>query len=377
MKQVLRHFARFFKKTDFFLLAVCMTCSATSAILLWGIHLSGYVSLRTFLVQVIASAIGVVLACIVSMFDYRTLASFWKLYIPICTFLIFLTYFIGIQRVSYVDDKAWLPIPFTSLTFQPSELLKLSFLLFFSLYLERVHEQLNEIQNLATACLLGAVPTLMVAFQGDHGSAIVFIAIFCFMMYAAGINLRYVLVSIASLVALIPFVWMFLLDDNKRRRIMSVYDPGFDPLGTGWQQSLALTAIGSGMVWGKGIFAGNHQYIPEMYNDFIFAFAGEALGFAGSAAILFLLGLLMTGILLNARKSKDLMGKYICVGVFGIIMFQTVCSIGMCLSLLPVIGITLPLFSAGGTSVLATYAGIGLVMSVHRHSYTGLFDERR
>jgi rod shape determining protein RodA len=84
--------------------------------------------------------------------------------------------------------------------------------------------------------------------------------------------------AVFALVAALPAAWVFLLDDDKRRRILSVYDPSFDPLGTGWQQSLAMTAIGSGLIWGKGIWTGAHQYIPEIYNDFIFAFAGEALG---------------------------------------------------------------------------------------------------
>ncbi len=117
---------------------------------------------------------------------------------------------------------------------------------------------------------------------------------------------------------------------------MTVFNPQSDPTGAGWQQSLGLSAIGSGQVWGKGILSGGHQYIPEMHNDFIFAFAGEATGFIGCLCIILLIMLTCIFILEDARRAKDKLGRYICVGVFGFIAFQSIWTIGMCLSLLPV-----------------------------------------
>ena len=139
------------------------------------------------------------------------------------------------------------------------------------------------------------------------------------------------------------------------------------------QQLEGLDSLGSGQIFGIGLFAENHNYVPEMYNDFIFSFIGEALGFIGCLAVLGIISALCLRVLQVGRRAKDRLGRFICVGVFSMIAAQTVMNVGMCLSVLPVIGVTLPLFSGGGTSVVATYLGIGLAMSVSMHNSRKLF----
>ena len=163
------------------------------------------------------------------------------------------------------------------------------------------------------------------------------------------------------------------MDEDKRMRIITLFNPDLDPAGSGYQQRLGRIALGSGKLWGKGVFSGNHQYVPEMYNDFIFSFIGEALGLIGCLLVLGVLTALCLRILQVSHRAKDRLGRYICVGVFMMIASQTVMNVGMCLSVLPVIGVTLPLFSGGGTSVVATYLGIGLAMSVSMHNSRRLF----
>lgn len=359
------------------LMAVCFALSSLSVVLLAGISMSGYATSRQILTQIAASLIGILAAVIISLIDYRGLASLWKLYVPVSLFLVALTYFIGIKRVEYVDDRAWLKVPFLSLTFQPSEILKIAFILFFALHLEKVAENINNPSTLLSLCAHGALPTLMVVAQGDDGTALVFVVVFCAMMFAAGLSWKYISVAAGAVAAISPVIWFMVFTDDKRMRVLTVLNPELDPMGKGWQQSLGKLSIGSGQVWGKGIFSDSHHYVPEMHNDFIFAFAGEAMGFMGSCLILALLGLLMLLILDSARTARDPLGKYICIGVFGIIAFQTVVNLGMCLAVLPVIGVTLPLLSAGGTSVCMTYIGIGLVLSVYRHSNRNLFISSR
>lgn len=376
MNQIIRSLVQFYKRTDHLLLGLCLAISGLSVALLWGIHLSGYINARTFVTQVVSIALGVAAACFLSAFDYRLLAGLWKLYVPVSAALVALTYFIGEQRYEYVDDKAWLRVPGLNMTFQPSEILKLAFILSFALHLEKAGESINDPRTLLGLCAHGALPTLLIVLQGDHGTAMVFVAIFCFMLFAAGLDLRYVAGAALCGVVASPLLWFFVLDNDKRGRILSVWDPNFDPQGTGWQQAKGLLSIGSGQLWGKGIFSGAHQQVPEMHNDFIFAFVGEATGFMGSVAVIALLALLCLSLLMNARRASDPLGRFVCVGVFGVIAFQSIWVIGMCLSLLPVAGVTLPLLSAGGTSVTLTYAAIGLVLSVHRHASAGLFDGR-
>lgn len=374
MNSIWHSCVQFYKKTDRALLLLCLICSAVSSYLLWGIYVSEYIRLRVFTTQILATIIGFVAACLLSLWDYRSLANLWKIYMPFSVGMVALTYVIGKQRYSYIDDKAWLEIPFIGLTIQPSEILKLAFIFSFALHLEKVKDSVNNPKTLLTLCLHGAIPTLMIVGQGDHGTAMVFVAIFASMLFSAGINLRYVGAALLGVAMASPFAWFFMLDNDKRGRIMTVFNPASDPTGIGWQQSLGLTAIGSGQIWGKGVLTGSHQYVPEMHNDFIFSFVGESSGFVGCSAVIILLAILCLLLLINARRAKDPLGRFICVGVFGMIAFQSIWVIGMSLSLLPVAGITLPLFSAGGTSAVLTWIGIGMVLGVHRHSHVGLFE---
>ena len=376
MRRISAAVVQFIKRTDLLLLSACVAASAWGAMLLWGIYFSGYVRERVFWIQVLASAIGLVAGSVLSVINYRTLAKLWKLYLPLTIVPVLLTYAVGIQRASYIDDKAWLLIPYFGVTFQPSELLKLAFILFFALHLERERERIARPAVLLSLCVHAAIPIGMIVLQGDDGTAMVFAAIFCCMIFVAGIRLRFIAVALGAAGVVSPLVWIFILDNDKRARILTVLEPAIDPSGAGWQQGLGLVSIGAGQIWGKGVFAGNHQYVPEIHNDFIFAFVGESTGFVGSALLLVLMGFICLRILHNAFRAKDPLGRYICVGVFAVIAFQTAWSIGMCLSLLPVAGLTLPFFSAGGTSVVLSYLGIGLVLSVFRHSKTGLFDQR-
>ncbi len=333
-------------------------------------------SKRQLFTQLIATALGIVGAVILSRFDYRSLAGLYKFYLPAGIFLMLLTYVVGIQRASYIDDKAWLRIPFVGGTFQPAELLKLAFILSFALHLETVKGSINTRLRMLQLCIHGAIPVVMVMLQGDDGTALVFLFIFCMMIFTAGISWIYVISAVVAALASLPMVWFVLMDADKRARVLTIFNPSADPLGRGWQQYLASLSIGSGQVWGKGVLGGAHNYVPEIQNDFIFAFAGEALGFVGSLGIIVLLTIICIKILADANMAKDSMGCYICVGVFAMFAFHIVVNLGMCLGVLPVVGIPLPFLSAGGTSVLINYLAIGLVLSVHTHSRVNLFSDR-
>jgi len=376
-----RWFARsftFLRRTDLTLLLVCLLCSAFGILMLYGISLSGHVRTRSLYVQIAATAIGVFVALVLSTFDYRSLARLWQFYLPVSVFFVVLTYFVGMRRAGYeyVDDRAWLPIPFTGLTFQPSELLKLALILSLALHLERVGEQLNRPRTLGGLLVHSGGAVALILLQGDDGTAMVFVFIVAAMLFAAGLDLRYIGALAAAAAAGIPAAWFFLLTEDKKQRFRVLFDPALDPMGAGWQQNLSLTAIGSGQVAGKGLLTGEAQYVPEMYNDFIFSFMGESIGFVGCLGVLALMAAVCVLILRNAWHARDPLGRYICVGAFALLSFQSIWGVGMALSLLPVAGLTLPFFSAGGTSVVATYAAVGLVLSVYRHSAdTGIFGK--
>jgi rod shape determining protein RodA len=375
MRRLFRYISFYVGSTDRLLWISCLGVSALSVVLLLGLRHSGLVTSRQVAVQGLASMLGVTAALILSRIDYRWLASLYRLYVPVALFLIILTYFFGIQRMEGVDDRAWLMLPFIKLTFQPAELLKIAFILFFARELERT-PAINAPLNLMRLCLIGALPTVMVMLQGDDGTALIFVFIFAAMLFGAGLHIKYMAAAVVVVALAAPVAWNYYFNYEQKMRILCAYDHTIDPLGIGWQQYTSRLSIGSGQVWGVGVFADSHYYVPEIHNDFIFAFVGQALGFAGAVGVLALFVIICARLLISARRAKDALGRSICVGVFAMIAAQVCINIGMNLSLLPVVGITLPLLSAGGTSVSVTYLAIGLALSVYMGTREGAFLER-
>ncbi len=360
----------YIKSVDKLLLLFCFIASGISLVLLYSIIYAGFLpNDRLFIIQSVAILLGIVVAIIVSLFDYHTLSKLWKLYVPLSLFLVLLTFTpLGIMREGS-DDQAWLPLGPT--TFQPSELLKLAFIFTFALHLEKVRDSVNKPLNLLLLCIHGAVPTGLIALQGDFGSALVFLCIFIVMLFTAGLSWKYMLGGVAAVAAATPFIWNVILSGERQYlqdRIMVALHPELDPLGAGYQQMKGRTALGSGQIFGKGLFADNLIFPSEGYNDFIFSYIGQTLGFIGCIAVALLLALICVKILLVARMSKDPLGCYLCAGIFAIFIFQSTINIGMVLCLLPVIGVTLPFISSGGTSVVTSYLAIGIVLSVYRQN---------
>ena len=174
----------------------------------------------------------------------------------------------------------------------------------------------------------------------------------------------------------VPVVWFQLLSDFQRERILSLFDPQQFAETTAMQQLEGLDSLGSGQIFGIGLFAENHNYVPEMYNDFIFTFIGESFGFVGCVAVVAALSIICGRILWTGAVSRSYVGKYICTGVFAMLAFQIIVNIGMCLMVLPVIGVTLPLLSYGGTSVLSVYLSLGLAMLVYGGNKKNMFGSR-
>lgn len=375
VKKIWPWITTYFKTTDKLLLLLCLVCSGYSVLLLLGVHNSGMATERAIKMQLFSSLLGIGAAMVISLFDYRFLAKLWKVYYPVCIGFVVLTYFFGEQRFDYVEAKAWLPIPFIGVNFQPSELLKIAFILTFALHLEKVTPHIKELKTILLLCLHGAIPVVLIHFQSDDGTALVFAIVFIVMIFCAGIRWRYVATALTAVVVAAPVLWTYVMSNTQKIRILALFFPELDTQGVLYQQYNAKIAIGSGGGFGHGLFTGDHVYVPEIHNDFIFSFVGDALGFLGCMSVLILIILLCAKILFTSAKATDLLGSYVCIGMFGLIAGQSIINLGMNLSLLPVIGVTLPFFSYGGTSVTTLYFGIGLVLSIYRHSRSTLFSD--
>ncbi len=369
MKRVLQWLSQYNKRLDKLLLLAVTLCSLFSCVLLYSIYKNGIVSSvgsSYCITQFGTMLVGILGACLLALIDYHKLAKLWFLYAPIALALVALTFTsLGVGREG-ADDVAWLNLGFT--TIQPSEFLKLAFLLSFSYHLYKDAENINKIGHLALICLHGAVPVGIVALQGDYGTAIIFIVMFLVMLLSMGLKLRYILGGgiLAALSGVLA--WMFVLKSVHKNRILVLLHPGTDPLGLEYQQDLGLAALGSGKIFGKGLFGGDYVFVPEMHNDFIFSYIGQVFGFVGGIAMMVVLAYICLKIFADSRRAKDTLGKLICLGAFSILFAHCFMNIGMVLKVMPVIGIPLPFLSAGGTAMLSMYLLIGLVLSTYAHS---------
>ena len=366
-KRIRDSIADYFRETDKILLLLCIAASCYGAVIVLSATYvsSGY---SKFFVQLMGIALGVVGALILSLFQYQTFLKYWYVIAGIAVGLVILTFFIGYAPAG-TDDKAWIALPF-GLTFQPSELLKIAFTITFTRHVCAVSEQdIRKFRNVLLLCIHGAIPVLLIHMQGEDGSAMVLAFIFLSMFFAAGIPVRYFAIAGGLVVPAAAAMWFFVLNSSQKERVLAlIYPERYAAIV--YQQLRGQTAIGSGGLFGYGLFQGPYVQggkIPLGYNDFIFASCGEELGFLGCMAILILLFAICLRILWVGRHSGDRAGRILCAGIFGMIASQSIINIGMCLFLLPVIGITLPFFSAGGTSLTCLLLGIGVVLSVHKN----------
>ncbi len=370
----------YLKETDKLLLITCIILSTISVTLIYGlVNAEVLGTSRPLKMQIVATVAGVLAAVFISEIDYHIMADLWKLHQPVAYGLVLLTFTsLGVQVNEYIDDRNWLDIPGLP-QFQPSELLKISFIITFAYHLSKVKDDINNLRSLIPVCIHGAIPVLLIHFQGDDGTAVVMLIIFAAMIFAAGLSWKYILPLMAAVPPALAVLWLFILDNDKKGRILALISPGSlsaaDLSKYIWQQQKGEIAIGNGGVWGNGIMkeSGQFQFVPEVHNDFIFSYLGESMGFVGCVAVLILLFVLCFSMIRNAKNATDDLGRYICIGVFSMFAAQIAINIGMNLSMFPVIGITLPFLSAGGTSVTTLYLSIGVVLSVHVHSQTQLF----
>lgn len=366
MRHLFHRFADFFRESDKILLILCLTTTVYGCFAVFSAtnHMANF---RPAIIHTAGMATGVIAAMVISAIDYEKFLTRWYLVAAGGLIPVILTFFIGFAPEG-TDDKAWLDLGFT--TFQPSELLKIAFILTFSLHLHKIKPNINKLKYLLPLCAHGAIPILLIHFQGDDGTALVFTVMVISMMWAAGVSWKYFLTAIVTALIASPLIYFFVMNDEHRARIKLLFDIDADIKGVGYQQWLGRRALSGGGLFGQGYLEGNLTQagtIPEGHNDFIFVGIGEELGFLGCLAVMILLAAICLRCIRVARICTKNSGKYICVGVFAMIFAQSVINIGMCTSVLPVIGITLPFFSAGGTSLVCLYLGVGLVLNVYLH----------
>ncbi len=361
--------ADFIRETDKVLFSICVFASLYGCLAVYSAtRYTG--SSRPVLVQGLSLILGIIVAAVISTVDFEKFIKHWFIIALLGLIPVILTFFIGFAPEG-TDDKAWLDLGFT--TFQPAELLKVCFIITFTAHLNKIKDNVNKPKYLIPLCLHGAFPVVLIHFQGDDGTALVFAAIMLAMMWAAGVSWKYFVAALGAAVVASPIIYFFIMNDDQRQRVISVFDIESDIKGATYQQYRGRMALANGGFSGQGLFKGTLTRVggvPEGQNDFIFVSIGEELGFIGCIIVLLLLAAVCVKCLLIAKDCQKDSGKYIAVGIFGMLFAQILMNIGMCVALLPVIGVTLPFFSAGGTSLVCTYLSVGLLLSVYMHRNT-------
>ena len=315
--------------------------------------------------RVLHLGLGIAALVAMSTIDYRRLASPWPVLYVGTLLLLASVLVVGESRLG---AQRWIVLgPFGG--FQPSEAAKLAIVLTLARHLDPV-KTVRRLRELAPYVLHVAVPMLLIVRQPDLGTALVLGAILLAMLYVAGARLRVLGGLAAAAMAIAPLAW-HVLHDYQRRRLVAFLDPSADPLGAGYALIQSRIAVGSGQLFGKGLFAGTQnllRFIPEQHTDFIFTVVGEELGLLGATVLLALYLIWLWRALEIAAAARDRLGALIATGIATMMAFHVVINIGMTIGLMPVTGIPLPLMSHGGSSLLTTLAAVGLLLSIRARS---------
>ncbi len=377
MRKVVYWFKDFFLGTDKMLLGLCLLLSSVGLVMVFSATkrtmAEDALFSRDARTMLLAICMGVFCALIISLIDYEAMTRLWPLIAIVCLGLMISLFFIGDAPEGRSDAISWIKLG--SFYFQPSELLKIGFMITFSVHLDSVKHDINKFKNVILLGIHAFIAIALVILTGDLGSALVFMVMTIGMLFAAGLYLRYFLFGTGAVVLVAPILWFEFFSDFQKQRFLAIYSPSSLTEATYdeviFQQQQGINAIGSGKLFGQGLFDGTYTQnglVPESRNDMIFTVVGEELGLVGAIAVLLLLLFVIIRILYVGQKAVTFTGKLICTAVAVMIAAHIVINIGMCLMILPVIGITLPFMSAGGSSNLCIYLAIGIVLSIYRSS---------
>ena len=353
---------------DPFLFACTLGLSLISLLMLWGGR-SEFGS-RAFVMQLLMTVAGNAAVMVLSCLDYEYITDRYWVVIGVASALFLAsTVLFG---MSIGTNKSWLDLGFV--TIQPSEFVKATYILTFAKHLSEVKDTINQPKTLLRLGIHAGIFIGIVLATGDLGVALMYVGITAVMLFCAGLSLWYFAAAALVVILLFPYAWD-LLEHYQQQRILVGFDPDIDPSDKGRQPIIGRQAIINGGLTGCGIYGGYYYTtLPIAESDFAFATVCEKFGLLGGAGIMLLMILAVVRVFFIAGQSRRDYGAYMCAGVGAMLIIQTIVNVGMCLAISPVIGITLPFISAGGSSVLATYITLGLVHSVITNKKRRIFE---
>ena len=363
MKKFFSSILTHMKNIDMFILVLCCISS------LYGILLvSSSGDRASVYIQVASLAIGILLFIVFTIIDVDIIAGKHRLLFLVSILFISTLFVWGEAGDS--GNRAWLR--FGSIGIQPAEVVKIPFIIILAKIMVNNKERRDissPVSMIQYIFVFASMFVLIILSSDDLGSALVYFFVFAVMLFVGGLNLLWFAGAGAVMAPLLPAIWLYFLNDNQRIRILAPFDKTIDPEGLGikWQSNLSKLAISSGGFKGQGLYKGSMTQsgtVPFQHTDFVFSVAGEELGFIGCLLIIVLLLAIIVRCLYVGIRSNDTLGLLVCTGIAAMLIFQTFENIGMCLGITPVIGLTLPFFSYGGSSLITNFAAMGIVSGI-------------
>ena len=371
---------QFFQRADIFLLFLCIGCALFGTVMVYittlGMSEAGALSnpAKFVIVQLFSMVLGIIAFVIFTVIDADLLGDQWKLLCIVNVLLLVALVVFG--QDDGTGNKSW--IRFAGIGIQPSEVIKVIYIVVAAKQMTYLKEykDLNSFMSVVQmAGHFGIIFVLIVGVSSDLGSATIIMCIFLTMFFAVGVRLYWFALGGAVVAAAVPLLWTYFLKDYQKLRLIAPYDPSIDPTGYGitWQTTQSKNTLASGRLTGveegyrTSVFTGKHT-------DFILSSVGENLGMIGCIVVMILLVIIIVHCARVGLHSGRTFDMLICIGVAAAVFFQTVVNVGMCIGITPVIGITLPFFSYGGSSMMTMFAAMGLVSGVKYKPKPQLFS---
>ena len=368
MRDFGRELRNFFRKGDMVLLVMCLAISAFGCLMIASTN--NYRNFtRYVIVQVAAIGLGVFFYAIMSSIDLEFFSEHRRALVIFCLFLLFLLVPFGTDLGS--GNKSWLDIPFLPVYIQPAEICKIFYILINASIMTSHQNHVSSPRSVFhMAFHLILLVGVNVLLSRDAGVSLIFVFIFIGMAFSGGVKLIWFLLGGGTLVAAAPIIWSKLMDPYQQKRILVLFDPTIDPQGIKERYHMirSLKSLTGGGVTGQGLFEGNRTQagvLPSQHTDFIFSAIGEELGYLGCALVIIMMFCLVARCIWVGTRSSDYMRRMVCFGAAAALFFQVCVNVGMCMGVMPVIGLTLPLISYGGSSIVTIFVMLGLVSGVH------------
>ena len=370
MRRVFQTIREFFQKGDMILLLLCGVTTAFGCLIIASAT-NTMGSARYVIIQIVGALLGMLLYGMISSIDTEFFSEHRTVLVVFNTLLLLMLIPFGTDNGT--GNKSWLDLPLIPFYIQPAEICKITYILIMASVMSS-HQ--NRISNYKSVFHMVFHLVLLVGvnmvLSRDAGVSLIFVFIFIGMAFAGGVHMGWFLLAIGLVAVAAPIAWEYVIDNHQKLRLEALWNPdGVDPLRTGvlYQTNQGLRSLTGGGLMGQGLFQGNRTQTPDalfaQHTDFVLCAIGEEMGFMGCVLVLVMLLAIVARCIYVGIRSQDYMRRLVCFGAASALIFQIVSNVGMCIGLTPVIGLTLPFISYGGSSIVSLYAMLGLVSGVY------------